>query len=274
MAVHLPNCIGWCLVVWIKKSSVPERNITGNELHETIIRLGQFLPEPTTYSSWIGYCKAQKKKHAREFRVLWLSGIIWDEYIYIYWFWIKWCEKICIFNIFTPLPPNKIESSPGPEVVVSNRISPASFPTDHRPNIIKQSDAKKLMSATKPSVVVFELGGLNFNLTDGEKSPNVDGQRPSKKHKKWQIPQRWDGAKFPCLWREKQFKDHKRPTKNPGSKSSRLSTKIVFPILGDFFSKFCRHRNYLLSRLGECSPILWLKSGHHQGSEAGPESWP
>ena len=206
MAVHLPNCIGWCLVVWIKKSSVPERNITGNELHETIIRLGQFLPEPTTYSSWIGYCKAQKKKHAREFRVLWLSGIVWDEYIYIL-IVNKMMWKNMYLQYIHPTAPQQIESSRRPEVVVSNRISPASFPTDHRPNIIKQSDAKKLMSATKPSVVVFELGGLNFNLTPPAKNHPMWMDNGHPKNTGWQIPQRWDGAKFPCLWREKQ----KRP---------------------------------------------------------------
>ena len=272
MAAHLPNCIGWCLVVWIKKSSVPERNITGNELHETIIRLGQFLPEPTTYSSWIGYCKAQKKKQAREFRVLWLSGIIWDEYIYIYWFWIKWCEKICIFNIFTPLPPKQSKILP----------SPASFPTDHRPNIIKQSDAKKLMSATKPSVVVFELGGLNFNLTPpAKKHPMWDGQRPSTKTQKMANSPTLRWRKIPMFVKGKTENNHKRPIKNPGRKSSRLSTKIYsVSNLGCFFHKFCRHRNYYI-------PIKSTTGGSHTYSmveiwtplgcwnwSTGPESWP
>ena len=35
----------------------------------------------------------------------------------------------------------------------------------------------------------------------------------------------------------KNRKDHKRPIKNPGSKSSRLSTKIEFPIWDVFFSQ-------------------------------------
>lgn len=78
-------------------------------------------------------------------------------------------NKMIYINMYLqyihPTTPQQIESSRLPEVVVNNRISPASFPTDHRPNIIKQSVSKKLMSATKPSVVVFELGGLNFNLT-------------------------------------------------------------------------------------------------------------
>ena len=46
--------------------------------------------------------------------------------------------------------------------------------------------------------------------------------------------QRWDGEKS-HVCEGKNRKDHKRPIKNPGSKSSRLSTKIVFPIFDVFF---------------------------------------
>ena len=152
---------------------------------------------------------------------------------------------------------------------------PASFPTNHRPNITVNSLLPR-NSCLLPNHLWSYLNWVG----------SISTSLMAKNHPMWMDnghPKNTKNGKFPNVEMaqnshvcegKKQFKDHKRPTKNPGSKSSRLSTKIVFPILGDFFSKFCRHRNYLLSRLGECSPILWLKSGHHQGSEAGPESWP
>lgn len=65
---------------------------------------------------------------------------------------------------------------------------------------------------------------------------------------------RW--RSIPMFVKGKTEKDHKRPTKNPGSKSSRLSTKIVFPIWDVFFHKSCRHRNYYI-------PIKSTTGGSH-----------
>ena len=163
------------------------------------------------------------------------------------------------FQYIHPTAPQQIESSRDPEVVVNNRFHPPAFQQTIDP--ISSNSLMPRNSCLLPNHLWSYLnwvGSISTSLqVDLARlwrfSPNVDGQRPWK-NTGWQPNVEMAVHSHVC--EGKNRKDHKRPIKNPGSKSSRLSTKIVFPIWDVFFHKSCRHRNYYI-------PIKSTTGGSH-----------